>query len=142
MGDIIRPKNKGEIKMTNKDKFLREDASVEELIEQMEEKMVNKYGRPFYKEDAKRFFEDEYQKTPPTLTEDERVILMNIKGQPKYISRQKGYGLMAYDKAKRETKTGWSYENGREMSSFSHLFKFIKERRRILNKRIIRRGDK
>ena len=117
--------------MTNKDKYLKEGASVEELIQNLTN-YINKTQKPTY-EKIKNFFEQKAH----LLTEDERVILRNIKEQPIYISRQKGYGLMAYDKAKRASKTGWSYDNGREMSSFSHLFQFIKERRRIRDKRII-----
>lgn len=107
--------------MTKAEKYLKDGVATEELIGEMETSLCVPYCEvaSFWNKPIK-----------PQLTDDERAILRSIKGQPKYISRQKGYGLKAYDKAK-ETKTGWSYENGREMSSFSHLFQFIKERRRI-----------
>ena len=112
--------------MTNKDKFLREGVSVEEFIEAFcmsGRSAVN--GIQAYL--LKDFFKEQVKPIKPTLSEDEKAILRNIKGHPKYISRQKGHGLIAYDSAKREGKTGWSYDNGRAMYSFSHLFQFIKE---------------
>jgi hypothetical protein len=129
--------------MTNGDKFIKDGSSIEEFkMNFCRYLSINGYdtstvGNVCFA--LERFLE---QSIKPTLTEDERVILRNIKGNPKYIARQKGYGLMAYDKAKREGKTGWSYDNGRELHSFSHLFQFIKERRRIRNSRTIERGIK
>ena len=111
--------------MTNGEKYLRDGVSVEEFIQNLTNH-INKTQKSTY-EKIKEFLE----KPAQILTEDERVILKNIKGQPKYISRQEGHGLMAYDSAKRVGKTGWRYDNGRAMYSFSHLFQFIQERRRI-----------
>lgn len=115
--------------MTNADKYLRD--GVEPIdIDNAYTKYLKKCGEKNVSNKLGLFL---LEKVKPTLTEDERVILRNIKDHPKYIARQKGYGLMAYDEAKRDGKTGWSYDNGSVLSSFNHLFQFIKERRRICN---------
>ncbi|MBO7695928.1 MAG: hypothetical protein J6T10_25120 [Methanobrevibacter sp.] len=126
--------------MTNAEKYLKDNVSVEEFANEIGTLISNGYSAGANRKEfwcvneVEKWLEEQ---VTPTLTEDERVILKNIKDHPKYIARQKGYGLMAYDEAKRDGKTGWSYDNGRMMSSFSHLFQFIKERRRIRDKRII-----
>lgn len=58
--------------MTNKDKYLKDGVSVEELIQNLTN-YINKTQKPTY-EKIKEFLEQPAQ----ILTEDERVILRNI----------------------------------------------------------------
>ena len=112
--------------MTNGEKYLKDGVDVEELIEQMAEKMVNKYGRPFYKEDAKGFFEEEYQKIQHTITADESVILRKMKSEYKYIGKKTFFGTkFLYVSCKEKC------EDFTTLTPFDHLFRFIQERRRI-----------
>lgn len=107
--------------MTNGKKYLKDLVDVEELIEQMAEKMTNKYGRPFYKEDAKRFFEEEYQKIQPTITADESVILRKMKSEYKYIGKKYFFGTeFLYVSCKEEG------DDFTTLTPFDHLFQFIK----------------
>ncbi|MBO7695807.1 MAG: hypothetical protein J6T10_24515 [Methanobrevibacter sp.] len=113
--------------MTNADKYLRDGVSVEELA-----KAIYNY---YYNDDRKlvesinHFFNAPVQ---PTLTEDEKVILRNIGKIYKYIFRVANNelylctikGMRYYDEDDREI--------GHDFLCYSHLFQFIKERRRIL----------
>ena len=97
--------------MTNAEKYLYKNKS--------EESDAEKAFKNFFEEQAK-----------PTLTEDERVILRNVKW--------KGYTATHIGRAK-ENKGSFIYirfENDIEMTYyfdvfFGHLFQFIKEWRRI-----------
>lgn len=65
------------------------------------------------------------------LTEDEMVILKSMDKRVKYITRDKSGYLYITEKP--------SSMLALPFSIYNHLFQFIKERRRIFNRRIIRR---
>ena len=79
-----------------------------------------------------------YKKAKPTLTEDERVILKNLHYEK---------GAYEYERIGRTRKDSEGYsdlyliEKDLTITNFNeyiHLFQFIKERRRIRNKGVIR----
>ena len=113
--------------MTNKDYFLKDNVSVEELIKQLYEVQDNNYNTNMF--NCKKFFE---QEATPTLTEDERVILRNIDKNYSTIGRKLGGAL--YLRLKSKIALDSTFED-----FFGNLFQFIKERRRIRDTRIIRR---
>lgn len=106
--------------MTNKDKFLRDGVSVEELADTIAEHYdttddsfcVSGMIQEFFNAPAK-----------PTLTEDERVILRNLPREWKYINRIDGR-ICIKQELEDSTNLGINY-------LFPDLFQFIKERRRI-----------
>lgn len=103
--------------MTNKDKLLRDDVSVEEFAKEFEAFCIMMKEENIvmtYKEEMKEFLNCEIK---PTLTEDERVILRNIKNN-KAIGRDKDNCLYFVSKG-----DGRFFVN----STFGHLFQFIKE---------------
>lgn len=128
--------------MTNAEKYLKDGISDTEIWQayvehcQIHKRVVD--STHFFK-----FFEEEAITLKPTLTEDERVILRNIRNDAfgKYIGRGDGirentptyYNL--YLRGDGETK---AYAIG---TIYNHLFQFIKERRRIRDSRIIRRWE-
>ena len=109
--------------MTNKDKFLKDGVSVEELADKLTKKIqsTEKYGfyDNFVNDILIKFFK---AKDIPTLTEDERVILRNIKKEYKFIRRLNGVLWLEEDK---------NYDSWAGSLPYAHLFQFIKERRRI-----------
>ena len=121
--------------MTNKDYFLKEGVSVEELAEEIakaiEDRMLmyssDKNTR--ISRDSVAIYEFFIDTAKPTLTEDERVILRNID-------------IKAFEKIGRD-KTGhlylWWEDNRYLFRGYNHLFQFIKERRRVFNRRTIAR---
>ena len=116
-------------KMTNTDKYLKEGVSVEELAGKIHCALLTSSESAFsYKVVIKKFFN---APITPKLTEDERVILRNIDKDLKTISRYDN-GLYLHF-----AKQGKMY-----FYMYNHLFQFIKERRRILNRRIIERRIK
>ena len=64
--------------MTNADKFLRDGASVKEFVNEYADYYADEVvKRPVViRENLRKFLEEQAK---PTLTEDERVILRNIK---------------------------------------------------------------
>ena len=98
--------------MTNKDKYLKDNVSVEELIQNLTN-YINKTQKPTY-EKIKNFFEQKAQ----LLTEDERVILRSIDHDLRYIHRS---NELLY----------FSCEKGHKLwlrSPFGYsIFQFIKE---------------
>jgi len=66
------------------------------------------------------------QQAKPTLTEDEKVVLRNIKKDYKYIGKIKFLGVEVLYVSQKEKA-----EDFTTLSAFDHLFQFIKERRRI-----------
>lgn len=108
--------------MTNGDKFLKDGVSAREFIEALE-----KYGADT--NEIKTFL---IEQARPTLTEDERVILKNLryeKGAYEYtkigrteLDSEGRCDLILIDS---DNESVWWGEYG-------HLFQFIKERRRIL----------
>ena len=115
--------------MTNAKKYLKDTTDVGELWDKfIEYYYANKQRLPEVEDSLKEFMRAE---ATPTLTEDEKVILRNIQlytGQTITIRRagdshlyiSGGCGLI-------------------DFGQYNHLFQFIKERRRILNRRIIER---
>ena len=115
--------------MTNAEKYLKDNVNVEELRDEF----VKFYHNEIYVLELAftKFFE---AKDKPQLTEDERVILKNIRNDEfgKYIGRG--------DSSRENTPTCYNlYLRGADESKayaigtiYSHLFQFIKERRRIL----------
>ena len=102
--------------MTNKDKYLKDNVSVEELCFELAKYCTRINFNGFTSRKLKEYFEST---TTPTLTEDERVILRNA---------QKDYAKIIRD------ETGAIYFRCDETGTrgiFSDLFQFIKERRRI-----------
>jgi hypothetical protein len=105
--------------MTNAEKYLKEGVTPEEVkeaffkwyfsIERIEER-IDKV--------LERFFKDT---CIPTLTEDERVILRNVQPEWKTIFRG-NLGMLELH----NENGGWT-----AFYPMSHLFQFIKERRRI-----------
>lgn len=116
--------------MTNAEKYLKEGV---ENIESLIQDFFHFIGCV---EDSNRY-NDIYQfflnKAEPTLTEDERVILRNIdKDFYKFIGRQ---AEMLY-----VSRTAHYFNTDSFDNYFGNgcLFQFIKERRRIRDKRIIK----
>lgn len=111
--------------MTNSEKYLK-DGVKEEFIKEINAELDIAFDQ---------FNVEEWLKTPckPTLTEDERVILRNIEDF-NYIERDKWDGL----ELNLRTDDGVLEDTDR-IRMFDHLFQFIKERRRIFNKRIVGR---
>lgn len=122
--------------MTNADKYLKDGVSIEELADKLTKKIqsTEKYGfyDNFVNDVLIKFFK---AKDIPTLTEDERVILRNIDKNFKYIARVNKQIQVCTVKT---SNRGLPCDSG-YLFTFNHLFQFIKERRRILNTRIIRR---
>lgn len=110
--------------MTNAEKYLKDGVDVEELsngIVMFEVKEIGWQIAENEKDRIKRFFE---QSLKPTLTEDEKVILRNIK--PYTHIRRTDNGELRIYYYTTETLT-----SGHSMSEYNHLFQFIKPRRRI-----------
>lgn len=112
--------------MTNAEKYLKDGVN----INQMATEMVDYFNFPAYEgigeSSIEAFFDKEVK---PTLTEDERVILRNIKNK-KAIGRDKDNCLYFGSKG-----DGRFFIN----STFGHLFQFIKERRRIRDRGVVKR---
>lgn len=125
--------------MTNAGKYLKDGVDLCELIRNIAdykpklETSDNVYAK------MQEFFE---QEAPPTLTEDERVILKNLryeKGAYEYtkigrtdLDSEGNCDLILIDS---DDESVWWGEYG-------HLFQFIKERRRIRDSRTIERRVK
>ena len=111
--------------MTNKDKYLREGVSVEEFITAFIKK-ENISIISLEVDQINHFLKSE---VTPILTEDERVILRNMQICDETLE------TIVKD------KNGDLYVTSRNFSKYismyDHLFQFIKERRRILNKGVI-----
>ena len=112
--------------MTNAEKFLKDNASVEEFAD----KFITFCMQPTrtkttsYMEDIKDFLQE---KATTTLTEDERVILSSTDSSG-------GKGNLCRDSRKKDLYIK-KYKNGMvwiiDFAMYNHLFQFIKERRRI-----------
>lgn len=112
--------------MTNAEKYIGDEDLIDEFIEEFNEFACKQDWDLEYHELKVRLVEFFKQPIKPTLTEDERVILRNIKGRLNTLFRNSdGYLILQENSAK---------EIGEELVSFceyNHLFQFIKERRRI-----------
>ena len=108
--------------MTNADRFLKDGVATEELIGEMETSLCVPYC------EVASFWNKQIK---PSLTEDERVILRNLryeKGAYEYtkigrteLDSEGNCDLILIDS---DDESVWWGEYG-------HLFQFIKERRRI-----------
>ena len=121
--------------MTNAEKYLKDNVSVEEFAQKLHISMCSNPESDFsYKSAIITFLKEQVQ---PTLTEDERVILRNIDTR-RYptIKRTKIGEIIVISNAKcGDDIICYLY-------CYDHLFQFIKERRRILNRRITERRIK
>ena len=117
--------------MTNAEKYLKDNVSVEEFCMAIRKNDIVKFEPPpsnvAYVDllCLRGWLEDT---TTPTLTEDERVILRNIKNAKK-IKRDNEGDLYVH------TFNAGAYY----ITMYNHLFQFIKERRRIRDKGVVRK---
>ena len=102
--------------MTNAEKYLKEGVDVE-FVDEFEQFCAKQTGN---QASSVRLIQFLSRAVTPTLTEDERVILRNIDKGYKKIGRYGGKICVFYIDDIHE-----------ELDAFNHLFKFIKERRRI-----------
>lgn len=106
--------------MTNKDKFLRDGVSVEEFVNEFHNFCAKQNNNNASSIRPEQFLS---RKATPTLTEDEKVILRNMKcfGEiVRTIERDKKGDLLVL-----------SCNFSNYITMYDHLFQFIKERRRI-----------
>lgn len=78
----------------------------------------------FSKKQIVKWFFEEHK---PKITDDEKVILRNIKPDYKYIARDKDGDIYAYQI--KPSKNNETWVNGRfhiNIRAFNHLFQFIK----------------
>lgn len=108
--------------MTNADKYLKDGVDVEELTNGILEYNEQNRNCTFY-ENMRSFWKAEIK---PTLTEDEKVILRNIRGlESIYRSTGEDGDLrVTCIECKGYISEYW-------INAFNHLFQFIKPRRRI-----------
>ena len=121
--------------MTNAEKYLKDNVSVEEFLDKMvksssgfenEEIDVNEFGYCIDTEDIKTFLNKEAK---PTLTEEERVILKVLQEfHFNYVLGRKNTTLYGYDKFEED---GERHITNIPSLRMQQLFQFIKERRRI-----------
>lgn len=109
--------------MTNGDKYLKDGVDVEELRKEFEDwyAITRRANTP-----ANYLVEFLNETVKPTLTEDEKVILRNIKDDYITIARDKAGELFI------ATERDENSIRGHNALEFKHdLFQFIKPRRRI-----------
>ena len=108
--------------MTNKDKYLKDNVSVEKLANEFQKWCIanNNIETQTYYNEMVGFLNEHIT---PTLTEDERVILRNIAPLYKTIERDSDQDILVFSKDGINTHL-----------PYNHLFQFIKERRRIRDK--------
>ena len=113
--------------MTNKDKYLKDNVSVEEFIEALTYELSG-WDNKTYSYGMEDTIRNALNKPiKPTLTEDERVILRNMPQKEwNYIFRD-NMGNIQFEHLK---ANGAPNSIGRA-DWYNHLFQFIKERRRI-----------
>lgn len=111
--------------MTNAEKYLKDGANIEEFIQEIEEEL-DLFGGQFNVERWLR------TSPTPTLNEDERVILRNLDAF--YIGRKNGIGLYARF-ATCDNQEDWKHPLN---CLNDDLFQFIKERRRIRDRGVIK----
>ena len=110
--------------MTNKDKFLRDGVSARELF--LEFKRYGIRHNCYLETDNFEDFMNEQVK--PTLTDDEEVILRNLKSYDTIGRTESGYLIVRDRHTIPMEDDEYAYNS---MYGFNHLFQFIKERRRI-----------
>jgi len=113
---------------TNVDKFLKDKVNVVEFTLKFDEWHIKNSDIKGYGEALFRFLNEQVK---PTLSEDERVILRNIKNEEyKYIIGREDD--TTYQKGKLYLRSRESHVKAFTISTlYNHLFQFIKERRRI-----------
>lgn len=124
--------------MTNGEKYLKDGVDVEELIQELLQVQFFYIATDVDKARLETFFKAEAK---PTLTEDEKVILRNIKIHDcskvysLKITRDcdNGLWLKVEGKSNKIKRLGIFIDINSSISidQYSHLFKFIKDRRRI-----------
>ena len=126
--------------MTNAEKYLKDNVNIHEIACEMVKFLDNETNASnIFIDDIETYF---MRKTKPTLTEDERVILRNIdKTQLELIGRTATDGELYLAYRYGTNKYEVMHETEFDMA-YGHLFKFIKERRRILNRRTFERRIK
>jgi hypothetical protein len=114
--------------MTNAQKYLKDGVDIREFVNEYADYYVEETvkGPVVIRVNLKKFLEEQVQ---PTLTEDERVILRNIKNY-NFIARDRGNDLYVSNK----TGIHSEYIGG----LFGSLFQFIKERRRISYRGVVK----
>ena len=123
--------------MTNKDKYLKDGVSVYELASELYEFTNDIEEKHKY---LKGMIQDFFNTPiPPTLTEDERVILRNINRiNYQFIGRRNEFSARLYlayiDKGEKKIEEEMTFTYAFNQD---HLFQFIKERRRIRDKGVI-----
>lgn len=122
--------------MTNKDKYLKDGVDVKEFVEEIGNYYQQCAGNGLgFKKIAEMFMR---APATPSLTEDEKVILMNIKGFELIYRNSSG---TLHFVTRRNTEVNHyceggifrdaEIEDGECVSCINHLFQFIKPRRRI-----------
>lgn len=114
--------------MTNAEKYIGDEDLIDTFIDDLSNYMFEKLG--WYEGDIynlKKTIECFFKSNiKPTLTEDERVILRNIKGKYTTLYRNdSGYLILQENSANEIGECFVSF------NEYNHLFQFIKERRRI-----------
>lgn len=113
--------------MTNAKKYLKDGVNIKEFIDELHHFWwVNEYD---VREGIRKFLNAEAAKEKPILTEDERIILKNIDRTYTHISRTYGDIWVGIGEETADSEC-------KRVCVFNHLFQFIKERRRIFDKRI------
>ena len=108
--------------MTNAEKYLKDgEDGIKPLLDKCREIGAIDSGREY------RIYQMLREEVKPTLTEDERVILRNIKNV-RSIKRDNEGDLVIY-----KIYAGIYY-----ITEYNHLFQFIKERRRIRDKGVVK----
>lgn len=113
--------------MTNAEKYLKEEQFIFDISKGIAEAICYddmEQLKNITEKEIRNWFTNNIK---PTLTEDERVILRNIDKKYKYISKGKG-DTELYLKEEADDNCSYIFRG------FTHLFQFIKERRRILNR--------
>ena len=115
--------------MTNKDKFLRDGVDLDDFANEMSsnfgiatQRSQSDYDVILYLTDVKKWLK---AKVKPTLTEDERVILRNIKIRginAEYIERTRNTGYLRVG-----SRSGAAGVDVANIDMYSHMFQFIKE---------------
>lgn len=68
-----------------------------------------------------------WKREEPTITEDEKVILLNLPGKYEWIARDESGVLYIYDDKPKKKEFTWAVGFGsRCLNLFNHLFKMVK----------------
>lgn len=123
--------------MTNAEKYLKDKDNVS--VEEFSQKLGNYIKSREMNEPTLLINDFLNMKIKPTLTEDERVILRNIKPYT-HIYRDGGnLFVLLCDKEIDYSNTKIDWHIG--FKAYNHLFQFIKERRRIRDKGVTKWVD-